>query len=212
MNENPIRVLIVDDHTMVRTGLATFLDVTDRLELVGEASNGREAIDLCEQLQPDVVLMDLMMPEIDGVAATQTIRERWPQTQIIALTSFQDGEMVQNAIQAGAIGYLLKNVSMNELIHAIIEAHGGRSTLAQEAVQALVQTAGQPPTPEYDLTPREYEVLTLLVEGLNNPEISERLYISIGTTRTHVSNIFAKLGVSNRSEAIALALRQKLVT
>ena len=212
MNENPIRVLIVDDHAMVRTGLATFLEVNDRLELVGEANNGREAIELCDQLQPDVVLMDLMMPELDGVVATQAIRERWPSIQVIALTSFQEGEMVQNAIQAGAIGYLLKNVSMNELIHAIIEAHAGRSTLAQEAVQALVQTAGQPPIPEYHLTPREYEVLILLVEGLNNPEITERLYISIGTTRTHVSNIFSKFGVSNRSEAIALALRQKLVT
>ena len=211
MNENSIRVLIVDDHAMVRTGLATFLEVKDRLELVGEANNGQEAIELCEELQPDVVLMDLMMPELDGVSATQEIRERWPSIQVIALTSFQEGEMVQDALQAGAIGYLLKNVSMNELIHAIIEAHAGRSTLAQEAVQALVQTAGQPATPEYDLTSREYEVLTLLVEGLNNPEISERLYISIGTTRTHVSNIFSKLGVSNRSEAIALALRQKII-
>jgi len=209
--ENPIRVLIVDDHTMVRTGLATFLEVSPGLELLGEASNGLEALILCEQNQPDVILMDLVMPDMDGVAATQAIKARWPEIQVIALTSFQEGEMVQEALKAGAISYLLKNVSMNELIRAIRAAHAGRSTMAQEAVQALVQSAGQDKTPGVDLTPREFEVLELLVEGLNNPEISERLFISIGTTRSHVSNIFSKLGVSNRAEAITLALRNKLV-
>jgi NarL family two-component system response regulator LiaR len=155
--------------------------------------------------------MDLLMPEIDGVAATRIIRKRWPKIQVIALTSYQDGEMVQDALQAGAISYLLKNVTMEDLTAAIQAASTGQSTLAQEAVQALVQTAGQPLPPEFDLTPREYEVLLLLVDGLSNPEISDRLCISIGTTRTHVSNILAKLGVTNRSEAIALALRSNLV-
>lgn len=209
--ENLIRVLIVDDHAMVRTGLTTFLEVSEGLELIGEAGNGAEAIRLCEQAEPDVILMDLVMPGMDGVTAIGAIKERWPGIQIIALTSFQEGEMVQEALKAGAISYLLKNVSMGDLVRAIQEAHVGRSTMSQAAVQALVQATSQDASIDYGLTPREFEVLELLVEGLNNPEISERLYISIGTTRTHVSNIFSKLGVSNRAEAITLALRNHLV-
>ena len=207
MNDNDtIRVMIVDDHDMVRRGLVAFLNVNSDLVMVGEANNGQKAFELCEEIQPDV------MPVMDGAAATRMIRERWPEIQVIALTSFEEKELVQNALQAGAISYLLKNVTANSLAEAIIAAHAGRSTLAPEATQVLIQSARQGPTPGDDLTPREREVLTLMVEGLTNPEIAERLSISRSTARAHVSQILSKLGVSNRAEAISLAFRLKLVT
>jgi NarL family two-component system response regulator LiaR len=207
-----IHVLIVDDHDMVRRGLAAFLDVQPGMKLVGEANSGAKAIPLCKLLRPHVVLMDLLMPEMDGVTAIQTIRAKWPEIQVIALTSFQDKELVQKALRAGAIGYLLKNITADELATAIRAARHGRATISPEATQALIQTACCPPEPATDLTSREVEVLTLLVEGLSNPQIANKLSVSRSTARAHVSHILTKLGADNRAEAITLAFRHKLVT
>jgi NarL family two-component system response regulator LiaR len=209
---NPIRVMVVDDHAMVRRGLATFLMVYDDLELAGEAESGEEAIQLCSEVKPDVILMDMVLPVMDGAAATSVIRKRYPKVQVIALTSFKDKNIIKNALEAGAIGYLLKDVSAAELALAIRAAHAGRATLSQDVAQVIVQTAGQPPEPGLDLTEREREVLALMVEGLNNTQIAGRLTVSPSTIKSHVSNILSKLGVSSRTEAVTLALRHGLVT
>ena len=211
--KDPIRVMLVDDHDMVRRGLATFLKVKPDLQLVGEASNGLEALEVCRQVRPDVILMDLVMPEMDGAKATQAIRRSWPEIQVVALTSFQEKDLIREALKAGAIGYLLKNVTVDELSAAIHAAKAGQSTLAPEAVQALLQPhqVKQPSVPDYSLTKREMEVLKLLVDGLNNREIAEQLFISRATAKAHVSHILEKMNVSNRAEAIVLALRQDII-
>jgi NarL family two-component system response regulator LiaR len=206
-----IRVLIVDDHEMVRTGLATFLRVAPDLELVGEAASGEEAVRLCREVRPDVVLMDMVMPGLDGAAATSAIREACPEARVIVLTSFPEEDLVQRALQPGAVSYLLKNVRAADLTSAIRAARVGRSTLAPEAAQALVQRATRPTPPGADLTPREREVLALLVHGLSNRAIAERLVISRSTADFHVSNILGKLGVASRTEAVALAVQHHLV-
>ncbi|HEX9388157.1 MAG TPA: response regulator transcription factor [Anaerolineales bacterium] len=210
-SSQPIRVLLVDDHTMVRRGLATFLKVFDDLQLAGEAESGEAAIQLCAEVAPDVILMDMVMPDMDGAAATRAIRQQFPQVQVIALTSFKEGDLVKNALSAGAIGYLLKDVSADELAEAIRAAHAGRATLSPEAAQALVETANQPPAPGLDLTEREREVLALMVEGLNNTQIAGRLSVSPSTIKSHVSNILSKLGVASRTEAVSLALRNQII-
>jgi len=207
-----IRVLVADDHAMVRRGLATFLKVYDDLELVGEAASGQAAVQLCDDLQPDVVLMDMVMPDMDGAAATRLIRNQSTSIQVLALTSFKEEILVRSALQAGAIGYLLKDVSADELAGAIRAAHAGRATLSPEAAQALVHAASQPPLPGMTLTERERTVLVLMVEGLNNTQIAARLTVSPSTVKSHVSNILSKLGVASRTEAVSLALRHGLVT
>jgi len=203
--------MIVDDHGVVRRGLTAYLKNQDDLDLVGEAGDGQEALHVCEQVQPDVILMDLVMPELGGVAATRRIRKRWPEVQVIALTSFKEKDLVRDALDAGAISYLLKNVSGSDLAEAIRAAHAGRSTLAPEAVEALVQPAAPASGLGQDLTRRERQVLALLAKGLTNPEIAERLVISHSTVKVHVSHILAKLEASNRGEAIALAIQHGLV-
>jgi NarL family two-component system response regulator LiaR len=206
-----IRVMLVDDHAVVRSGLAAFLLAYDDLELAGEASSGEEALRLCVSLHPDVVLMDLVMPGMDGATATQAIRERCPHIQVIALTSFREEDLIQGALQSGAIGYLLKNVSADELASAIRAAYAGQPTLAPEAAQVLIRATVQLPKAGHDLTEREREILALMVEGLNNAEIADRLVVSRSTVKFHVSNILSKLEVSSRTEAVALAVQQRLV-
>ena len=208
----PIRVMLVDDHTMVRRGLATFLKVFNDLQLAGEAESGAAAIQLCAEIQPDVVLMDMAMPDMDGATATRTIRQQFPQVRVIVLTSFKEGDMVKNALEAGAIGYLLKDVSADELARAIRAAHSGQATLSPQAAQALVEKTSQPPPPGLDLTEREHEVLALMVEGLNNTQIAGRLTVSPSTVKSHVSNILSKLGVASRTEAVTIALRNRIVS
>jgi NarL family two-component system response regulator LiaR len=203
--------MLVDDYLMVRQGLATFLTVFDDLQLVGEVESGKAAIELCAQVLPDVILMDMVMPEMDGASATRAIRQQFPHVQVIALTSFKEGELIKNALEAGAIGYLLKDVSADELARAIRAAHAGRVTLSPEVAQSLVETANLPAAPGLDLTEREREVLGLMIEGLNNTQIAGKLTVSPSTIKSHVSNILSKLGVASRTEAVTLALRNKIV-
>lgn len=210
MNE-PIRVMIVDDHTMVRKGLATFLKAFDDLKLVGEAGSGAVAIDLCVEIQPDIVLMDMVMPDMDGAEAVQKIRQKVPHVQAIMLSSFKEGKLIKKALEAGAIGYLLKDVSADDLARAIRSAYAGRATLSPEAAQSLVETTNLPPAPGLDLTEREREVLSLMVDGLSNIQISIKLGVSASTIKSHVSNVLSKLGVASRTEAVSLALRNRIL-
>ena len=209
-DEKPIRVMIVDDHGMVRRGLSAYLASESDITVVGEARDGQEAIQICEDEQPDVILMDLIMPELGGVAAIRIINKRWPSIRIVALTSFQEKELVQEALKAGAISYLLKNVSGPDLAEGIRDSYAGRPMLAKEAVAALIQAEDEDDLGK-DLTLREREVLSLLCRGLTNPEIALQLSVSRSTVKAHVSSILSKLGVSNRSEAIALSIEKKLV-
>jgi len=212
MNETrPIRILIVDDHPMVRSGLEDFIFAYDWMEAIGEAENGVEAVEFCAAHEVDVVLMDMVMPMMNGSEATRRILALGKPVQIIVLTSFHEQDLVQQALKAGAISYLLKNVNAEELAAAIQAAHKGRSILAPEATEALIQATRQSPGVGFDLTTREREVLALLVDGLSNLEISEQLSIGLATTKYHLTNIFTKLGAKNRVEAATIALEHNLV-
>lgn len=208
---NPIRVMIVDDHAVVRSGLTAFIQVCDDLEMVAAARNGQEALSLCDTYKPDVILMDLVMPVMDGPTAIRRIVSDFPHTAVVALTSFHDGDLVQTALQAGATSYLLKDIAAAELAEAIRAAHAGKSTLAHEAAQVLISATTHPPQLGFDLTPRELEVLNHLALGETNLKIAKELTISRSTVKYHVSSILSKLDASSRTEAVSLALRHNLV-
>jgi len=207
----PIRVLIVDDHPMVRSGLEEFIYAYDWMEPVGEAQNGVEAVEFCAANEVDVVLMDMVMPMMNGSEATRRILALGKPLQVIVLTSFHEQDLVQQALKAGAISYLLKNASAEDLAAAIQAAHAGRSILAPEATEALIQAARQGTGVGFDLTAREREVLALLVDGSSNLEISKKLSISMATVKYHLTNIFSKLGAKNRVEAATSALEHNLL-
>ena len=206
-----IRVMIVDDHPVVRNGIALFLETCDDIDCVGQVDSGRKAVRLCEELRPDVILMDVVMPDMDGIETTRAVREAYPDIQVIALTSFENEESVPAMIDAGAISYLLKNVAVDEIADAIRRAYNGKGMLSPEASQALVRSVTKPKPLGHDLTDRELEVLALIVKGLNNTEIGEHLFISTSTAKNHVSNILAKLDAVTRSEAAALAVQHKMI-
>jgi two-component system, NarL family, response regulator LiaR len=206
-----IRVVIVDDHELVRSGLESTLLLFDDIELVAQAGSGEAAVRACEEAQPDVVLMDLVMPGMSGTEATREILTRCPAARVLALTSFSDEELVEGALRAGAIGYLTKNISGAQLATAIRGASAGVPTLAPEAAAVLIHAVATPDVLGKDLTPRERQVLALVAEGLNNSEIADRLVISLSTAKRHVSSVIAKLGASSRTEAATMAVRHHIV-
>lgn len=206
----PIRVLVVDDHKVVRNGLRTFISVSDDLEMVGEAGNGREAVERCAELLPDVVLMDMKMPVMDGPTAIEQIRDQFPEVNVVALTSFDDEAFARRALEAGAVGYLLKDIGEKELALAIRQASQGQGTVAAGTMRALIdQSRGD----EYavDLTDRERETLDLVATGLTNPQIADRLMVSVSTINFHVHNVLEKLGAKTRTEAVSIAAKEGLL-
>jgi two-component system, NarL family, response regulator LiaR len=206
-----IRILLVDDHTVVRKGLRTFLSYDPELEVVGEAADGAEALRLARELTPDVVLMDLLMPVMDGIAATAAIRRALPETEVLALTSVLEDASVVGAVRAGAIGYLLKDTQAEALCQAIKAAAAGQVQLTPKAAARLLQAISAPESPEA-LTERETEVLQLLAQGYSNKQIARSLHNTEKTIKTHVSRILSKLGVQSRTQATLYAIRTGLVS
>jgi NarL family two-component system response regulator LiaR len=209
--DESIRVLVVDDHAVVREGLRTFLELQDGIEVAGEAADGEEAIELAERLRPDVVLMDLVMPALDGLGAMRALRDRVPNARVIVLTSFADDDKLLPALRAGAAGYLLKNAQPQELARAVRAAHAGEALLDPLVAARLVETLGGEQEPLDRLTPREREVLELIGRGLPNKLIARELDVSEKTVKTHVGHVLAKLGVSDRTQAALVAVRAGLV-
>lgn len=207
-----IKVMIVDDHPIVRNGLEASLLSDPGLELFGKAKSGIEALALCQESAPDVILMDVVMPDMDGLETTRAILDRHPQVKIIVLTSFPEEDLIQRALEAGAIGYLIKNVSIGTLSNAIRSAYSGQSTLSPEATQALVQYRSKPQDLGDDLSERERQVLVLVVQGMSNEEIAEKLVISPYTVKNHVSACISKLGANNRTQAATIAIENGLIS
>jgi NarL family two-component system response regulator LiaR len=207
-----IKVMIVDDHPIVRNGLEASLLADPDLELFGMAKSGAEAMVLCKDSTPDVILMDLVMPDMDGLETTRAILDRHPQVKIIILTSFPEEDLVQRALQSGAIGYLLKNVSISTLSNAIRSAYSGQSTLSPEATEVLIQSKSKSQNLGNDLSSRERQVLALVAEGLSNEEIAEQLVISPYTVKNHVSACISKLGANNRTQAVKIAIDNGLLS
>ncbi|MBN1298573.1 MAG: response regulator transcription factor [Actinobacteria bacterium] len=204
-----IKVLIADDHPLVRKGIKTYLDIYDDIEIVGEAENGAEAIAMCKISNPDIVLMDLVMPEVDGVEATRKILQSQPSIKIIILTSFIDKNLLENSLKAGAIGYVLKNISGESLIKTLRNANMGKSTLSSEASDFLISRLKNSQSANYYLTNQEKKILEDLIQGLSNKQIAQAETLSISTVKFHVSNILSKLGAASRAEAISIALKNK---
>jgi DNA-binding NarL/FixJ family response regulator len=206
-----IRVLIADDHAVVREGLRAFLELQDGIEVVGEAADGQQALVQAERLRPDVILMDLVMPTLDGVGAMRELRERLPASRVIVLTSFLDDERLLPAIRAGAAGYLLKDVEPTELARAVRAAHAGQALLAPAVAARLVQTVADSTERRERLTPREQQVLALIAGGRSNKRIALELGISEKTVKAHVGRVLEKLGVADRTQAALMAVREGLV-
>jgi NarL family two-component system response regulator LiaR len=211
MSSNAIRVLVVDDHAVVREGLRGFLELQDGIEVAGEAADGNEALEAAERLAPDVVLMDLVMPNLDGLTAMRMLRERQPTARVIVLTSFFDDEQLMPALRAGAAGYLLKNAPPQELARAVRAAHAGEAVLDPVVAARLIEALAGHAEPLDQLTPREREVLVLIGRGFPNKRIARELGLAEKTVKTHVGHVLAKLGVSDRTQAAVVAVRAGLV-
>jgi two-component system, NarL family, response regulator LiaR len=212
VDNNTIRVIVVDDQFRVHQAITAILDLLDDIQVVGQGSSGHEAVRLCDQVHPDIVLMDVMMPEMDGIEATRLIMEEHPGIKVLALSSFQDEAQVRAMMDAGAVGYILKTSSIDDLAHTLRAIYGGNTLFSPEITQVLLRAPQQSATQDYGLTPRELEVLRLMVEGLNNNEIADALVISLATSKYHVSSILGKLAVSSRVEAVAIAVQKHLVS
>ncbi|WP_156787752.1 response regulator transcription factor [Rubrobacter xylanophilus] len=213
----PVRLIVVDDHDLIRAGFRLVLEQEPDFEVVGEASSGREAIELCRRLRPDVVVMDLAMPGVDGLEATRRIKEEHPQVAVLVVTALEDPEYMLEALKAGAAGYVLKSSPLPRVISALRRLLSGESPLNQELAARLIQDlarrpgGGGNPPPAEELTAREREVLVLMARGRTNPEIARELVISRGTAKSHVQNIIRKLGVSDRTQAVARAFELGLI-
>jgi two-component system, NarL family, response regulator LiaR len=208
-SRDKIRVLVVDDHPAVLSGLQNMLSLFEDIQVVGLAEDGATAVAMCRRLRPDVVLMDLVMPVMDGREATELILERDPDTRILALTSYTDVELIQSALRAGAMGFLTKSATSDEIASGIRAAHAGKSTLAPEASEALLLALRKEEGGH--LTKRERQVLRLMAKGLSNNEIAQMLDTSLSTVKTHVSSIITKLGASSRTEAAIMAVRLHII-